>query len=473
MTAQNTWLGHAVVIGGSVGGLLAARALANHFRRVTIVERDDLPGEPGFRPGTPQSRHAHVLLARGAQSMERMFPGLSGELVSAGAVGTEWPADALTLSDHGWSPRFSGGLQSVSLTHQLLEWTLRQRLSALAGIDFLGGLTCTGLLANRNAAQVGGVVLRPRTGAGQEVDLAADLVVDASGRASRAAEWLRQIGHEPPRETRIESSLGYASRFYSPPSSFDADWKAIYLGRKLPVNPRSGVLVPVEGGRWLVTLTGRGDAAPSSDESAFLDFARDLRSSVLYDAIKEAEPLTPVWGFRRTENVRRHYEAMRRRPEGFIVVGDAACAFNPLYGQGTTVAALGAETLDSCLREYRRRSPTGDLVGFGSLFQRRLAITSRPAWRVATSGDLKRQGTGGAGGVVKRLQRHYLEGVFAAALDNRDVGLATLRVLHMMASPTSLLRPAVAARVLRGLRRSAPPAGPVPPPPRLDRTRVT
>lgn len=465
MTAQGSWAGHAVVIGASVGGLLAAWALADHFSRVTIVERDDLPGEPHFRAGTPQSRHAHILLARGAQSLERMFPGLSGDLVSAGAVGTEWPADALTLSDHGWAPRFSGGLQSVSLTHQLLEWTLRQRLGTSARIDFLTGHTCTGLRVNGNATRIGGVVLRSRAGDGQEVGLVADLVVDASGRASRAAEWLQQIGHEPPGETRIESSLGYASRFYSPPPGFDADWKAIYLGRRLPDNPRSGVLVPVERGRWLVTLTGRGDAAPSNDESAFLNFARDLRSPVLYDAIKQAEPLTPVWGFRRTENVRRHYEAMRRRPEGFIVVGDAACAFNPLYGQGTTVAALGAETLNSCLHEHQRRSRKGDLAGFGALFQRRLAITSKPAWRIATSSDLKRQSTGGVNGVVKRLQRRYLEGVFAVALDDRHVSFATLRVLHMMAPPTSLVRPAVVTRVLCGLSRSIPPESPVPPPP--------
>ncbi|MFE3781950.1 FAD-dependent oxidoreductase [Amycolatopsis sp. NPDC059090] len=472
MSSRDPWPGHAVVIGCSVSGLLAAWALANHFRRVTVFERDDLPAEPGFRPGTPQSRHAHVLLARGAQSMERMFPGLSEELVSAGAIATEWPADTLTLTDYGWSPRFIGGVQSVSLTHQLLEWKLRQRLSALAGIDFLGGFNCTGLLASRNFEKVTGVVLRPRAGAGPEVNLTADLVVDASGRGSRAAGWLRDIGHEPPREARIESSLGYASRFYAPPAGFDADWKAIYLGRKHPENLRSGILVPVERGRWLVTLTGRDDAVPSTDEAAFLDFARRLRSPVLYDALREAEPLTPVWGFRRTQNVRRHYEAMRRRPEGFIVVGDAACAFNPLYGQGTTVAALGAETLDSCLREQRRHTPAGDLAGFSSLFQRRLAITSMPAWRVATSGDLKRQGTGSAGGVVKRLQRRYLEAVFAVALENREVSLATLRVLHMLSPPTSLLQPAVTARVLRGLRRSTPPAGPVPPPPRRHLAQV-
>jgi 2-polyprenyl-6-methoxyphenol hydroxylase-like FAD-dependent oxidoreductase len=472
MTTCDPWPGHAVVIGGSIGGLLAARALASHFRRVTIVERDDLPHGPGFRPGTPQSRHAHVLLAHGAQLMEEMFPGLADELICAGAVVTEWPADALALADHGWSPRFGGGLQLLSLTHQLLEWKLRQRLSALAGIEFLGGLCCIGLLASPDSAQVVGVVLRPRAAAGPEAELAADLVVDASGRASRAAGWLQEIGHEPPGETRIESSLGYASRFYSPPAGFTADWKAIYLGRSYPENPRSGVLVPVEGGRWLVTLTGRGSAAPQADEAAFLDFARRLRSSVLYEAIREAEPLTPVWGFRRTENLRRHYEAMRRRPEGFVVVADAACAFNPLYGQGTTVAAMGAEALDSCLREQRRRAPTGDFTSFGSRFQQQLARTAMPAWQVATSGDLKRQAAGGAGGMMQRLQRRYLDGVFAAALEDREVNLATLRVLHMLAPPASLLHPAVAVHALSGLRHCTPATDPVPPPPQRCLTRV-
>jgi 2-polyprenyl-6-methoxyphenol hydroxylase-like FAD-dependent oxidoreductase len=178
--------------------------------------------------------------------------------------------------------------------------------------------------------------------------------------------------------------------------------------------------------------------------------------------------LTPIWGFRRTENLRRHYEAALRRPERFVAVGDAVCAFNPLYGQGTTVAALGAAALDSCLSEARHHGRAGDLTGFEARFQQRLASVSGSAWRVATSGDLKRQATSGASRIVQRWQRRYLDRVFAAALEHREVNLATLRVLHMLAPPTSLLHPAVAVQALRVRRR---PMSPVvaPPPSRLAR----
>jgi 2-polyprenyl-6-methoxyphenol hydroxylase-like FAD-dependent oxidoreductase len=456
---------HAVVIGGSIAGLLAARALTGHFERITVVERDHLPDRAEFRPGTPQSRHIHVLLARGAQLLEQMFPGLSDELIAAGAISSEWPADVLALGRSGWTSRFSGGLRLLSFTHNLLEWALRRRLSTMAGTCFIMRNACIGLLSSRDSVRILGVRLRPRAGAGPEAKLAADLVVDATGRDSHAPVWLEALGYEAPRESRIDSLLGYSSRFYAPPPGLTADWKAIYLRGRFPENARGGVLMPVEGGRWLVTLTGIGTDCPPTDEAGFLEFARSLRSPVLYDAISEAEPLTPVRGFRRTDNRLRHYEELRRLPQRFVLLGDAVCAFNPVYGQGMTVAALGATVLDACLREQRRHARPDDLTGLASRFQRRLARANATAWLVATGEDLRYPTTSGARARLRtRLQHRYLDRVLDVALENARVNLASQRVLHMLAPPASLLHPAVAIPALRGRRQPALVAPPVAPP---------
>jgi flavin-dependent dehydrogenase len=235
--------------------------------------------------------------------------------------------------------------------------------------------------------------------AGEET-LAADLVVDASGRASQAQRWLEELGYPAPRETVIASHLGYASRYYAPPPGFQARWRGLYLQYAPPTALRAGTLVPVEGDRWLVGLFGLSRDYPPTDEAGFLEFARSLRSPLLYEAIRDARPLAPIVGYRATENRLRHYDLLPRRPEGLLVLGDAACTFNPVYGQGMTVAAAGALALAGCLRAQGQR---GDLRGLAARFQRRLARQLAPVWTLATNGDLRAPGT--EGGRVARTRR--------------------------------------------------------------------
>ena len=206
-------------------------------------------------------------------------------------------------------------------------------------------------------------------------------MVVADGRNSRLPDWLAALGYEPPQETVVNSFQGYASRLYRPPAGFEADWKALYIQQAPPADPRGGVVSPVEGGLWLVSLIGGDGDYPPTDEAGFLDFARSLRSPALYEAIAEAEPLTPIVGQRATENRLRHYDRLGRLPEGVVVVGDAVCAFNPVYGQGMTAAAIGAEVLDRWLRgESSRRSP-----GRGRVFQHALAQATAAAWQLSTA----------------------------------------------------------------------------------------
>src|SRR5919197_3306369 len=200
---------HAVVVGGGMAGLLAARMLADHFDRVTIVDRDRFPERPEFRKGVPQSRHVHVLLARGAALLEQQFPGISTELGESGAVVMRWPADAVVLGKIGWCRRHPRSLGLLSLTRHLLEWTVRRRVAVLPGVRFVEEHDAVGLFASPDGTRVRGLRLRSRAGADGPDRLEADLVVDASGRDSKAPDWLAEIGYERPRETKINGFLGY------------------------------------------------------------------------------------------------------------------------------------------------------------------------------------------------------------------------------------------------------------------------
>jgi len=447
----------AVVIGGSMAGLLAARVLADHFERVTVVERDRFPAEPAFRKGVPQARHVHVLLTRGSRALERLFPGVTAELAAAGAPAVDWTADLAVLMRGGWHPRFPSGMVTRTCSRALLEWTIRRRVAARSNIRFLEACDVVDLLPDPSGAGVAGARLRwreapPERLAPEEREaLRADLVVDASGRDSRAPRWLGALGYPAPAETTINSFLGYATRWYRRPAGFAADWKALLLSAGPPEGKRGGVILPVEGDRWFVTLTGGGRDYPPADEADFLAFARTLRAPTLYEAILGAEPLSPVYSYRRTENRLRHYERLPRWPEGFVVVGDAVCAFNPVYGQGMTVAALAAEALDACLAAQTAR---GGLAGLAPRFQRQLAKVNEPAWLLATGEDFRyRETEGGRPGWTARLLHRYMDHLLLAAAQDPAVHRVFIEVIQLLQPPRALARPSIALAVLRHAAR--------------------
>jgi 2-polyprenyl-6-methoxyphenol hydroxylase-like FAD-dependent oxidoreductase len=445
---------HAVVVGAGMAGLVAARVLADHFARVTVIERDCLPAGPAPRTGVPQSRHIHILLARGMAVLDQLFPGLEDELLAAGAVTIDFPGDALWLSPAGWSQRFRPGLRLVSCSRPLLEWTVRRRLTASNTVGFLEGHKATGLTANDNKAAVTGVRLRarphPPTAAAADPTLSAALVIDASGRSSRTPEWLRELGYPAPPETTINSFLGYATRAYARPQDAMADWRLLYVQAKPPETGRMGLLLPVEGDRWMVGLAGAGRDYPPTDEAGFLQFAASLRSPIIHDAIRHARPLSPIHGYRQTDNRWRHYEQAQRRPERLIVLGDAACTFNPIYGQGLTTAALAGVTLEQCLQAHRHTQPP-DLAGLARRTHRALAHTTAAVWLLATGEDLRHPTTEGARPTLRtRLMHRYLNRLGPVATGNRTVNAAFLEVANLVHPPTALFHPSVLLPTLRG-----------------------
>lgn len=447
---------HAVVIGGGIAGLLAGRVLSDFFAQVTIVERDRYPLVGESRRGIPQARHIHVLLAGGLRLLERLYPGIENELVQAGAQRIDWAQDMLWVTVNGSPPAYLSGIESVNCSRDLLEGQIRKRMSNNPRICFLEGSEATSLVSSDDQTVVSGVLIDQRAPGGKmggrEDELLANLVVEASGRTSQVCRWLEELGYTPPEETVVNSFQGYASRWYQPPPGFKEDWKILLLKNSPPVNSRSGGIFIIEGGRWIVTLGGAGCDYPPTGEEEFLEFARSLVSPYLYELIKEAIPLSPIYGFRRTENRLRHFENMSRHPEGLIVLGDAACTFNPIYGQGMSVAALHAVALEACLREYLPKHSDGEfgnsLTGLPRRFHKSLAKANATPWMMATGEDFRFPTTAGdPPGLLVRAIHWYMDHVLELTINDIFVNKAFTEVAHLLKPPASLFQPKVARKV--------------------------
>ncbi|MBV9386643.1 MAG: hypothetical protein JOZ78_09470, partial [Chroococcidiopsidaceae cyanobacterium CP_BM_ER_R8_30] len=367
------------------------------------------------------------------------------ELAEQGAPCIDWLGDCPLLLGNNWAPRSASDLRTRACTRNLLELLIRQRLSQLQPIKLLDATKVTALLTNPERTVVTGVYLQEQ--GGTTVELPAQLVIDASGRHSQTPQWLKQLEYEMPQETIVNSFLGYSSRLYEYLGN-RPDYKALYIMPQAPAHTRGSVMYQVEGGRWMVSLIGVGRDYPPSDEQGFLDFAQSLRSPEVYQAIKEGHSCSPISSYRGTENCCRHYEQLSRFPANFAVVGDAVCAFNPVYGQGMTVATLGALTLQQCL-QHQRDSQQG-LTGFSQRFQKQLARVNSTPWMMATGDDFRWSTTEGkAPGLSVRLMHKYIDQVLQLASERAKVYRVFAEVVHMLKQPTAFFHPSIVLQVLK------------------------
>jgi 2-polyprenyl-6-methoxyphenol hydroxylase-like FAD-dependent oxidoreductase len=439
---------HAVVIGASMAGLLAGRVLSDYFERVTLIERDLLPANTQARKGVPQGLHVHGLLNKGASILAEFFPDLFSALLDDGATALDTIEDGLWYHFGLWKARFPSGITGYTQSRPFLEQHVRDCLTARANIHFIDGCEVTRLLTTGDRNRVTGVHLRYRSEERREQELAADLVVDASGRGSQAPQWLASIGYGTVEESCVRVDVGYATRVYRRPDQALLDRKALVIYPKPPYEKRAGYIFPIENGCWIVTLAGWLRDYPPDNEADFLNYARSLPVPPLYEAIKDAEPVTSIFIHKFPANRRRHYERMPRFPEGFIVLGDAACTFNPLYGQGMTTAALEAKTLAASLHQQLRIHADEDLAGFARRFQKTLARVVEVPWLLATSEDFRYPETQGHRPPGIRLFNWYTGRVHALAGSHPLVTLRFYEVIHMLKPPSALLTPRILFAVL-------------------------
>lgn len=444
----------AVVLGASMAGLLAARVLSDVYERVTVIERDVLPASGEHRRGVPQSRHVHALLARGAQVLDELFPGLLGDLVARGVPVVNHGAEAyMSIGGHLLAIPSSFDPPIFQPSRPYLEGYVRSRVRELPNVEFIDGCDVVGPTSSKPARNVTGVRVMRRAAGNSEETLTAELVVDAMGRGGRSPAWLAELGYEQPVEDKVPIGVMYASQLVRLPEAPQVP-KTILIGAR-PGRPTGMAIFACENNSWQFTAAGYRGHHPPRDTDAMVDFVAGLTPPEIVSALRDAEPLSDVAIHQFPANQWRRYDRLRRFPSGFLIFGDAICSFNPIYGQGMTIAALQAQALQECLNDNGNH----DLA---KRFFRAAARPIRVAWELGTGSDLAIPEVNGSPPLATRIIIRYIEKLHTAAERNPELSDQFLRVSGLLDAPSRLVRPAILVRVargnLRGRRRSRQPA---------------
>jgi 2-polyprenyl-6-methoxyphenol hydroxylase-like FAD-dependent oxidoreductase len=437
-----------------MAGLAAAGVLARRCEQVTLFERDPA-SDPRPRKGAPQGNHGHILLKSGEAALEAIFPGIAGELAARGSHRVSFGTDMRWCHHGDWRVSYdSPRLVILMQSRPFLESLVRERLAGLGNVAFRYRTAVEGI--DVADGRVSAVRVRGDGGDGEETREPGDLIVDATGRGSRLPRFLASLGYGMPWELRLPIDLVYASRTYRIPADPARAWKALLDYHTPPVETRAGLIFPLEDDRWVVTLAGYLGDPPPSDEAGWLDFARSLPQPDLYEAIREAEPLSEIQTFRFPYARWTRYDKLRRFPSGLLPVGDTVCSFDPVYGQGMSVAAIEALALGAWLdRDPRAENPRP--------FLRKLARIVGVPWLLATSEDLRYPRLADQRPAWMPLLQRYTKQVFRLSATSPPDYDRLLRVLHLVAGPELLFHPGTVGRVLgAALRALTPGPSPVP-----------
>ncbi|WP_141618393.1 NAD(P)/FAD-dependent oxidoreductase [Myxococcus sp. AB036A] len=442
---MNKLPGSAIVIGASIGGLSAARVLADHFERVTVIERDVL--QDGPRQGAPQGNHIHVLLRKGVDLLEQYFPGLVEQMKADGIEPFDFTQDLRWLQFGDWMPRHRSGIVLYPQTRCSLERYLRARLRAYSNVEILESTSVRALLASPDGRRILGVQTHDRHEDGGGVtNRLANIVVDASGRGSQLGKWLSELGFSPPEESRLPINLCYVSRLFEQPETA-RDWRGLWITPLPPDKPRGGAMLGVEGNRWIVSLFGYEGHHPPRDEDGFVEFARSLREPDIYEAIKDAKPVSDVGVYRVPDVKWRHFERIRDFPAGLLVLGDAWCYFDPVFGQGMSVAMLEANLLNEALHQLD--SLEAVTQAWTASYLRTGAQWLQGLWFFVTAEAMRHPHVPGERTRLIKLAQWYVEELYALNHEHPEIYQEFLKLMHVQAGPEFLLRPDIALRLAK------------------------
>ncbi|GGM14722.1 hypothetical protein GCM10010129_68640 [Streptomyces fumigatiscleroticus] len=438
-----------MVIGAGISGLLAARVLSDHFSQVTLIERDSMDSLRVWRSGVPQARHPHLLLARSQRIVEELFPGIWDDFEKLDVPVFDFGSRTRMLFPTGFSPSIDSGVLCRSVSRPRFEAALRRRVLALPPVTYQDGSQVVGLDLHGLTRSVAAVLVagrgRGRTGEGVR-RVAADVVVDASGRTSHLPHWLSASGLSRPRVSQVDPRLGYATRLYEIPDGVDLDWDVLVEFTRLPSASRGCVGLRIENDQVLFTLQGNGGDYPPGDEDGFVAFARSLRLPVT-GMLARLRARSPIYCYRNTVNRWYAYHRVPRWPQNLIAVGDAHCVFNPIYGQGITVASQQALLL------HRMLEQGGDAPVASTLraYRARQARQLRWPWLLSTSVD-----RGWQEGPVS-LRSRFMSGVADAWMcsigGDPEMFSRFITVTHLLSGPGVLLAPLSLARIGRAYLR--------------------
>jgi 2-polyprenyl-6-methoxyphenol hydroxylase-like FAD-dependent oxidoreductase len=429
--------GHAVVIGAGIAGLAMAKALTAGVGRITVLDRDRV--EDGHRRGVPQDRHLHLLLPAGVNALEGLFPGLCDQLIEGGAATGDTDCIRISLNGHRLAPARTGH-RAVLASRPFLEALVRRHVHADPRIALRDNTRVAGLTASPGGDRIEGVTLASTRDSPPGV-LQAELVVDCSGRRSSLPKWLAALGYDPPEVDELPVEVHYTTlRYRLPDGVLDGD-RHVLVG-PTPDGPRGGAMTNVEDGSWIVTLFAMAGEQAPADVEDFERFAARLPISDIHEAIRGGQPLDEPAHYRFPANRRHRYERLDALPSGLLAAGDAVCAFNPIYGQGMSIAALEAQLMETQLHAGTRPSPRSWFAAITCVID--------TAWELAIGADLAVRAVEGRRGLRTRLVNRYLARLHAAAAQDPWLTARLLRVVGLVDPPTRLLHPTTVAHVLRG-----------------------
>ncbi|MEU7631832.1 FAD-dependent monooxygenase [Nocardia sp. NPDC049220] len=432
--------GTVVVAGGGLAGTLAASVLREFADQVVVVERDRYPAEPGWRRGTPQSNHAHLLLEAGHRGLEELLPGIRAQLLDAGAVSVVVGSELRWRNAVGWMAPHESPLAFLSLTRSLLDHIVRSRVLSDPKVHVVEGTKVVGFLGDARA--VTGVRTR-ELGRTATIDVPADLVVDASGRDSAAARWLAELGCPPAPTTEVDAGCAYISRLIHLDRRMVSGlgFGALYV-QTSPGQPWMGSMLPVENDQFIVSLGGMHSAQPGQGEAGFEAILNRLPDPIMRDIVHQADSATNVEWLQAGPSIRRD---VRQDPDGLIRIGDAGPnKLNPVYGQGMTCAVLAVLALRDAVAQHNGITPAAqNAARCGAM------VATHPAWLMSSSEDARLPETVGAPrGPLIRAQHMLFDGISLRATKKPRVSAAVASVMAMVEPPTALMRPSVVAALL-------------------------
>jgi 2-polyprenyl-6-methoxyphenol hydroxylase-like FAD-dependent oxidoreductase len=442
----------AVVIGAGIGGLSVAGALAQYFERVDILERDRLVAAAGSRPGTPQDRHPHGLLAGGLSALDQIFPGFKSDLAAAGAVAVAVAREAQWEGpDVGVLPKRDLGISILCATRPLIEMVLRRRVEALANITLLPGHRVTGIVPAAGSAGVEGI--RFVNGSGHPEMLSADLVVDASGRGAPTLTLFDALGWDRPQMTEIGVDITYTTAVVEIPYDAPAEWKLVLT---LPDPPRvalHAIIAPTEDGRWITTIAERSATTWIETWDTFLEASRSLSTPTIYNALRYAKPPESLRRYRFPASIWTHFERLPHLPRGLLPVADAFCRFNPIHGQGMSSAAKQALLLQDLL--YRVSADPDPIAALQTGFMAEVASVLETPWTMSTSADLAFPQTRGERPDNFAEARAFEAALFHAAVADPVVHRALLEVGQLLQPHQRLREPDIVRRIVADPAKAA------------------
>jgi len=438
----------ALIIGGGIGGLLAGKVLSDYYEEVLIVDRDDFPNIPKNRPGTPQAFQPHRLTPRGKIIMERLFPGLTDDLLTHGASLTKNKIFQFT-NPYGKLDMLNTEKDTMC-SRALLEWIIRQRMNEISNVNFLSKREAIGLESTPDQTAVTGIHIRERGNSRQQNTLSADMVLDASGRSYKLTTWLRELGKTIPAPDRLKVSLGYSTRHYKIPSHLAEKWELIQVEGQPAEQEYTGIFAVIENNIAEMLLWGVGENYPPTNAIEYEKAIANLTDPIIAGFLQDLKPIKGPRGYRINTLFRHHFEQMQRWPSGLLVLGDAFCNFDPIYGQGMTMAAIEVDMLETCLHN-QLSDPQPD---FERNVLQRLQNANEPAWWLNCVADLKWPGVEYTGNPLKGIgfAQKYLDFFVkhATIQDDSDLYLLFWAVTSILFSPRKIFNPKIMETILNG-----------------------